>query len=305
MAAPDVLALLRSGELLAAARSRAAGAGEAQHAERVLNRLQQLEYGRNTLGYQAYRLRLPRAKRRREDPATPLATDDRSKRSFGEAVKIWRRALHRHFPVGGSGSGSGGGGGGGGAGAAGAAAPVAGPAAAAEGEEVEGESVVRLADGRVCARVLPGTHAGAGGALPALLRLVYGGCRREAVGAAAERAAAGREAWEAAAALGAGSGSSSSSSSSSAPLPRLALLAPADLAPGPQGPAAGFTAWDEGAAGEAEAQWRAWQFVLGGGGGGGGGGGAGAAQGAPLSQQQVQALTERAQALQPTCKASR
>jgi hypothetical protein len=278
----DVLSLLRGGELVAAARAQASGAGEAQHAERVLARLQQLGHGRNTLGYQAYRLRVPRAKRRREDPATPLADDDRSKRSFGEAVKVWRRALHRHFPAGGSGGGGSGRGGEG-------------------GEEEEAETVVRLADGRARARVLPGTHAGTGGALPALLRLVYGGCRREAVGAAAERAAAGRAAWERAAAAAAATAATAAAAQAPAPpalpaLPRAGAPAAAALAPGPQGPAAGFTVWDEGAAGEPEALARAWQWALAGCGGGGGG----AQAGAPLDPQQVQALVQRALQLQPT-----
>ena len=262
-----VLAHLRSGAVLEAARI-VPSAGSAEHAERTAARLQQVSHGKNTLGYDVYRLRVPRAKRRREDASSPLPANDCSKRNFDEAVRTWRRALHRHFPVGGGGGGAGGqqreeGGGG-----------------------AEEESVVRLANGRVRARVMPGSHPGTGGALPALLRRVYGGCRREAVGVAAARAAAGRAVWEAEA-------------RGAPPLPPLPPLqwrgsAPptlADLAPGPRGPAAGTLAWDEEAAGVPEALRLAWAGAL---------GSASAAAAPQLTPQQVQDLVGRALALQPT-----
>ena len=245
-------------------------AGSADQCDRVLARLQQLSYGKNTLGHDVYRLR---GKRRREDPPAPLATEDRPKRGFDDAVKSWRRFLHKQFPVG-SGAPA--------AGACGEGAPGAGAAAPAR----ESSTVLYLANGdgngqEACARVLGASHSGEGGALPLLLFVAYGQSRPGEVGRAAARAAAGRVVWERAA-------EEPRSPAHPAPQPLLQLqrAGARDLAPGPRGPAAGFTEPDY-ALVPPQPPSEAW--------------GLGAAD-TSQDPQHVQALTQRVLAFEPTHK---
>ncbi|PSC75794.1 Oocyte-specific histone RNA stem-loop-binding 2 [Micractinium conductrix] len=62
---------------------------------RLAQRQKQIDIGKNTLGYQRYRLAVPRDKRnRRTDPVTPNVYQVTSKRAFEGQVKKWKRMLH-------------------------------------------------------------------------------------------------------------------------------------------------------------------------------------------------------------------
>lgn len=62
---------------------------------RISQRLKQIEYGKNTIGYYKYSRAVSRDSRRRGlDPETPDARQACSKRSFDGQVRKWRRALH-------------------------------------------------------------------------------------------------------------------------------------------------------------------------------------------------------------------
>ena len=61
-------------------------------AHRIQQRLKQIEYGKNTLGYERYRREA--RKRGRDGPKTPDVHEKISKRAFDGKVKAWRRALH-------------------------------------------------------------------------------------------------------------------------------------------------------------------------------------------------------------------
>jgi hypothetical protein len=182
-----ILAALRSGAVLDAAAAIEAASSQPSgvrgpppapaepDAHRVMKRQVQVAMGKNTLGYEVYRLRLPLEARTMSDPVTPDASRVHSQRGWMGAVRRWRRMLHREDPSGRAEGGCGGGGEG-------------------EGEEGEGEggggggadeSVVTLPDGRRRARAL---DAAGGGRGALLLRLAYGDAARDGVG----RVAAGR-----------------------------------------------------------------------------------------------------------------
>eukprot|EP00798_Chlamydomonas_sp_ICE-L_P010105 gene10105-8005_t len=59
-------------------------------------RQKQLDFGKNTLGYQMYVNTVPRAHRNKRDPQTPDANQKISKRCFDGQVKVWRRELHKY-----------------------------------------------------------------------------------------------------------------------------------------------------------------------------------------------------------------
>jgi hypothetical protein len=61
---------------------------------RIAQRQKQIDYGKNTLAYDAFVAAVPRSERRREHPATPPVTQLCSKRSYDGQVKKWRRMLH-------------------------------------------------------------------------------------------------------------------------------------------------------------------------------------------------------------------
>jgi histone RNA hairpin-binding protein len=71
----------------------------ADAARRVSQRLKQIEFGKSTLGYDAYRRLVPLAKRvPGRDPVTPDAHSAMPKRAFDAARKAWRRQLHTYDP---------------------------------------------------------------------------------------------------------------------------------------------------------------------------------------------------------------
>ncbi|KAL6768904.1 HBP1 [Auxenochlorella protothecoides x Auxenochlorella symbiontica] len=66
---------------------------------RLAQRQKQVDFGKNTLGYQRYREAIPRSQRRRnKDPSTPDVHKACSKRAFDGQIKKWRRQLHEWDP---------------------------------------------------------------------------------------------------------------------------------------------------------------------------------------------------------------
>ncbi|KXZ46369.1 hypothetical protein GPECTOR_44g46 [Gonium pectorale] len=68
---------------------------------RLAQRQKQIDYGKNTIGYQRYLEQVPKNKRRKKgeiwlDPVTPDIHQEISKRCFDGQVKVWRRALHKY-----------------------------------------------------------------------------------------------------------------------------------------------------------------------------------------------------------------
>ena len=93
---PDELAALLAGS--AAAHSSAAFKTGRLEAEtdpvKSDARARQLAFGLSSIGYERYRLTVPRAARRPRDPATPEPRLAHAKRSWDAAVRQWRRQLH-------------------------------------------------------------------------------------------------------------------------------------------------------------------------------------------------------------------
>lgn len=72
-----------------------------QKAARVAKRQADIDKGKNTAGYEAYRLQVPLASRQlrsMDTPATPQPTWDVSVKRWQGMVRAWRKALHRYDP---------------------------------------------------------------------------------------------------------------------------------------------------------------------------------------------------------------
>eukprot|EP01018_Ginkgo_biloba_P009315 Gb_30655 [translate_table: standard] len=67
-------------------------------AHKVSQRQKQIDYGKNTLGYEQYVELVPRNQRKRCHPQTPDIKQVCSKRSWDGQVKKWRRLLHEFDP---------------------------------------------------------------------------------------------------------------------------------------------------------------------------------------------------------------
>ncbi|MCO5588683.1 hypothetical protein L7F22_042642 [Adiantum nelumboides] len=71
---------------------------EEDDAHRLSQRQRQVDFGKNTLGYERYIELVPRCKRKLRDPQTPNPKQVCSKRSWDGQVRKWRRLLHVYDP---------------------------------------------------------------------------------------------------------------------------------------------------------------------------------------------------------------
>lgn len=65
---------------------------------RLCQRQKQIDYGKNTLGYERYIEMVPRYKRTKSHPRTPDIRQVCSKRSWDGQIRKWRRLLHEYDP---------------------------------------------------------------------------------------------------------------------------------------------------------------------------------------------------------------
>jgi hypothetical protein len=64
----------------------------------IARRQKQIDYGKNTVGYQTYCQSVDKFRRNKDDPKTPNKYRKYSRRSWDQLIKIWRRKLHAHDP---------------------------------------------------------------------------------------------------------------------------------------------------------------------------------------------------------------
>eukprot|EP00180_Rhodochaete_pulchella_P003882 Plantae.Rhodophyta-Rhodochaete_pulchella.ctg70992.p1 GENE.Plantae.Rhodophyta-Rhodochaete_pulchella.ctg70992~~Plantae.Rhodophyta-Rhodochaete_pulchella.ctg70992.p1 ORF type:complete len:172 (-),score=32.31 Plantae.Rhodophyta-Rhodochaete_pulchella.ctg70992:589-1029(-) len=65
---------------------------------RLAQRQKQIDYGKNTIGYDEYIRMVPRDGRTRDHPLTPVKEQKCSKRSWDGQVRKWRNMLHAYDP---------------------------------------------------------------------------------------------------------------------------------------------------------------------------------------------------------------
>jgi histone RNA hairpin-binding protein len=75
-----------------------AALGEETDPHRLRQRQKQVDYGKNTLGYDRYMQLVPKERRRRTDPRTPDIHARISTKRFNGLVRAWRRRLHEFDP---------------------------------------------------------------------------------------------------------------------------------------------------------------------------------------------------------------
>jgi len=73
---------------------------------RLRQRQKQVDYGKNTLGYDRYTQLVPKERRRRTDPRTPDIHARISTKRFNGLVRAWRRRLHEFDPQDGTAAGA-------------------------------------------------------------------------------------------------------------------------------------------------------------------------------------------------------
>eukprot|EP00250_Pteridium_aquilinum_P011375 c20020_g1_i1 orf=128-1159(-) len=71
---------------------------EEDDVHRLSQRHKQIEFGKNTLGYERYIELIPKSKRKHKDPRTPNPKQVCSKRSWDGQIRQWRRLLHDYDP---------------------------------------------------------------------------------------------------------------------------------------------------------------------------------------------------------------
>lgn len=64
----------------------------------IRRRQKQIDYGKNTIGYQKYVESTPKNKRKAEDPTTPEKFIKYSRRSWDQQIRLWRKRLHEFDP---------------------------------------------------------------------------------------------------------------------------------------------------------------------------------------------------------------
>ncbi|KAK9880036.1 hypothetical protein WA026_008551 [Henosepilachna vigintioctopunctata] len=64
----------------------------------IKRRQKQIDYGKNTIGYDTYTRTVPRFKREATDPQTPNKYLKYSRRGFDGLIKQWRLKLHKYDP---------------------------------------------------------------------------------------------------------------------------------------------------------------------------------------------------------------
>ncbi|GHP03095.1 hypothetical protein PPROV_000185000 [Pycnococcus provasolii] len=67
-----------------------------EDARRLAQRQKQIDFGKNTRGYERYSALVPREKRKFDNPWTPDKTAPCSKRAFDGRIRKWRRELHKY-----------------------------------------------------------------------------------------------------------------------------------------------------------------------------------------------------------------
>ncbi|KAK8810471.1 hypothetical protein WA158_007046 [Blastocystis sp. Blastoise] len=65
---------------------------------RIAQRTKQIQFGKNTLGYDRYCMKIEKHKRTKTDIWTPDVNEPISKRRFDGKIRKWRRELHDYDP---------------------------------------------------------------------------------------------------------------------------------------------------------------------------------------------------------------
>ncbi|EGG14395.1 histone RNA hairpin-binding protein [Cavenderia fasciculata] len=67
---------------------------------KLQSRQKDIDYGKNTIGYDNYINTVPKDQRKKGHPMTPSKYQSCSRRSWAAQIKIWRKALHQYDPEG-------------------------------------------------------------------------------------------------------------------------------------------------------------------------------------------------------------